>query len=1422
MPLSFLYVLYFLLDLLDWLRAGDLVGGPMVTIEARVEIRRDVPMMRRTFARVIAVVGLLLGAVLGPGSLLSPNELNAQVMSDYTAPHPYINQVVPPNILLIVDNSGSLKHMAYGDTTFNPATTYTGLFEPTECYKRNSSQFEPDPAADPSSPGTCSATYPWSGNLLNYATMRRIDIVKRVMTGGTCSTTRDTLGYCPAGSSNYIKGQDTYDPADCCWGDKIMSVTVANATGRVPATVLTGLSGTLYFHLLESISSLQGTFCLDNETAPPTGSDCGDADGYNEKVLEAKFAIRVQVTSPQGGVIQQVGDQARLGLMTFNISREGAAVKNSIGANLSDILSTLDAHMAATWTQLAESLYEAVRYYAQLAPFYSSADYTVSLANDPYYFQSPKWASTAGYVDCCKSYVILFTDGEPTEDLNIPAALQDYGHSVHGAHCTTDPDANPCTPHKEDYPEYGSHYLDDVAYYAHTTDLRQATLPVLGAAGKDLAGFQNLTVYTFFAWGGVAGRDLLQSAAKAGGFEDSNNDNLGPNGADTPDLVSEWDKLNNLTGAAGADGIPDTYFESSNANDLKDRLLAAIYSVLKRSASGTAASVLASSSTGEGTAYQAYFYPASSDISGEVKWTGYLHSMWVDAFGNFREDTDGDGKQIYQSDKIVVTRYDASTGEVLVDRYDDANGDGKADSTSCNPCGKPLKDLAPVWEAGKRLALTDPANRKILTWADLDYDGFVDAGEQIPFTTANSATLSPYILAGGGGVSPFTANNIINFIRGEQLTGLRNRQLQVPPGSGTLKVWKLGDIINSTPVIVGPPKERYDVIYGDSSYTDYFTKYKTRRMVAYVGANDGMLHAFNAGFYHRGDDPNTSSATEHGWFTRTATDNSGGPLLSEELWGFIPYHLLPQLQWLTREDYFHSYYVDLKPKVTDARIFTADTDHPNGWGTILIGGFRLGGSCKPCNAGQGKELKFKPGGTGNDRVFYSAYFVLDITNPEVDPKLLWVFTDELLQMTTSYPTVLRVNPHADAKTSNTNAKWFVLFGSGPSGYTGASEIDGHVFIVDLKVGPGKDNDGDSNGNSKNFYVEKNPSGGSKSFIGDMISLDANLDYRTDVMYFGANLDTGGTPKWEGKLYRLTTSANQSRPFGGDTTPADWGYGKKPTWFLFDFGCSPSPGCSGPKKPGPVLTAPTVTLDDSLNVWVFVGTGRFWTLADKSLTETQYFFGLKDDVINGTCTQGSDKDCLQKDLVNVSKAVVCSTCAGGTNQVTDSNNTGVTTLTGTATTSLQGLVASKEGWYTTLLPASGPAVGERVLASPTLFGGIVFFPTFIPEVGTVCSGGTGNSSLYALFYLTGSAYKTSVVGTDTVGGNTNVKRSTALGAGVASQVGIHMGAQGTDSASGVTSRSKACSQMSTGALTCIQTQPALVAWSRYLSWISLRL
>ncbi|MDA2912139.1 hypothetical protein MYX04_14565, partial [Nitrospiraceae bacterium AH_259_D15_M11_P09] len=204
--------------------------------------------------------------------------------------------------------------------------------------------------------------------------------------------------------------------------------------------------------------------------------------------------------------------------------------------------------------------------------------------------------------------------------------------------------------------------------------------------------------------------------------------------------------------------------------------------------------------------------------------------------------------------------------------------------------------------------------------------------------------------------------------------------------------------------------------------------------------------------------------------------------------------------------------------------------------------------------------------------------------------------------------------------------------------------------------------------------------------------------------------------------------------------------------------------------------------------------------DRTNADTQYFFGVKDPVLTGGCTQSTTTNCEQNDLVNVSAATICIVCSGGTDQVTGVS--GVTTLEGTSTTTLQGKVQSKEGWFTEL-----PATRERALVSPTLLGGIVFFPSYVTPEDPVCRTSLGTSTLYALFYLTGSAYTESVIGTEVSGSDTNVSRSVSMGSGMASQAAIHIGAQGTDAGTGVSSRVTVCSQTSTGALTCTRSKPA---------------
>ena len=210
------------------------------------------------------------------------------------------------------------------------------------------------------------------------------------------------------------------------------------------------------------------------------------------------------------------------------------------------------------------------------------------------------------------------------------------------------------------------------------------------------------------------------------------------------------------------------------------------------------------------------------------------------------------------------------------------------------------------------------------------------------------------------------------------------------------------------------------------------------------------------------------------------------------------------------------YFVDLQPTIADVRIFTPDTDHPNGWGTILIGGMRMGGSCRgavspaapTCVGGTGAPPMSVTANFGSGvqtRKFYSAYFVLDITNPEVAPTLLMSFTDEGLGLTTSLPTVVRVNPTTSGEVSNTNATWYMVFGSGPTGYGGGTTQSAKVYAVNLATGPGPYTSIGASASYIHSLAQTFPVGTFNSFVGDMASFDRNLDYRTDCGLFRSHL-----------------------------------------------------------------------------------------------------------------------------------------------------------------------------------------------------------------------------------------------------------------------------------------------------------------------------
>jgi len=1225
---------------------------------------------------------------------------------------------------------------------FDPNTVYYGYFDSTARYTYNgtNSEFVRDNTS-----GT------WSGNFLNWLAMRRVDVERKVLVGGKASSrtgTGETVlsGEIPAQENRkffkFCSDAGSYAPYSNQYIYKLSKGYIEVYKIDTPANFSYASDFKMYCndynghdaYFEDLYFDYQGSSGEDyrgyrvyrRKTSRSNGA-C-DIDYYDTSTnrttltYQTRFAIKVRKKESEepdlfldgnvAGILQRVGTRARFGLEYYN-NEEGGRIANYVGSSLTTLITSIENEGCDNWTPLAETLYEGVRYFRQDAPYYSSSDYTVSQNNDPYYFQSE-----SAYVECAKSFILMVTDGESTQDLNIPSALRDYDHDGR----------DPGT-----YPDNGSDYLDDVALWAHTTDARTGS--------KNLAGEQVINLYTVFAFG--SGSQLLQDAAMNGGFVDING-----NRALDLAITAEWDK--------NGDGIPDTYLEAADGNQLELKIAQAITQILQRAASGTSVSILSTSAEGEGSLYQAHFMPVVFDGMRKVDWVGYLNSLWVDPYGNLREDTVHDDALVYGDDTIIKFTIDPGSGETAIARFHDTTGpdgepDGKADSDT--PYETVLvSELDPQWEAGRKLALKDAAARTIKTWVDLDGDGEVDtANEYIDFTVANAATLRPFL-----GVSTVgEAEDIIYFIRGEQVAGMRDRNITI---GGTEYVWKLGDIIYSTPTVVSEPMEKYNVYYGDVTYAQFFKQWENRGVTVYVGANDGMLHAFKGGTFTEGDNPDTTKE-EHGFYSKTE-DPATSEDLGEERWSYIPYNLLPHLRWLTSIDYPHVYYVDAKPKVTDVRIFPDDADHPNGWGTILIGGMRLGG----------EEITlvddFNGDGTVDaPRKFRSAYAVLDVTNPS-NPSLLGELTDPAMGLTISYPAVARLEASYGFN-SPENDEWFAIMGSGPFDCDGTSSQRGRVFIYRMALDNGT-LDLDNAGLEQTIVTTDN-----NALMAAPVTIDLNLNYNVDTIYIGQSYVDGAVER--GKMFRISTRSNNNP----SPNASPWPYKIDPSSSLW-------PMTTLFSATTPITASPAVSTDEDDNIWVYFGTGKYYSVSDKNDTTTQYFYGIKDACAYGAC--GASDEVALADLYPSTNIIV----------LTNREVVGAATNTWDA---FVDEVQAEKGWYISLT-----AGGERLLTRPGILGGVVVFAPYTPVADLCQSGGTG--ALYALYYETGTGYPEPILTTEAYGGDEKSVTRVDLGEGLTSEIGLHVGKK---------VESTGFIQQSTGAVMQVDVDPALNIKSGLVGW-----
>ncbi len=1132
--------------------------------------------------RYIIIFSLFLGALF------------AQEMAPYCCAPPFVTTVVPPNIMISLDNSGSMFNQAYSSNTIymTDTTRYYGYFKPDSNYRWLNNRFVSDPNG------------PWPGRILNWATHSRADVAKKVLTGGKGNVLGNVARLLSEGRYSWYK----YYRRDAYNYNRFYVYHSANAT-------------------YVTVSKY----------------------GSNPPINATLSSVKVEVDIPEPeyrGVLDQIGDKDDnrhwdddapiFGLWHYNYNT-GGHIRDYLGdPDIIDLRNHVNEMVCDTWTPLAENYFEILHYFSQSTPHYYNSDYTAIPGGlkDPWYDKK-----TLQMVPCRRSFVLLITDGESTQDQEIPNScshlpnctnLQNYWDGI-----------NPTLPSN------GTDYLDDVALYGHTNDLR----PDSGWGNRSLGGDQSIELFVIYAFGNIPQAiNLLKDAAKTGGFQDLN-------GNKRPDLPAEYDKNN--------DGIPDNYFQAENGYELEEAIMKAIMEMLARVSSASAAAVVSAGTKGAGLATQAQFYPRRQFTTGELRdWTGSIYSLWIDKFGLLREDNNQDHYLHLKNDYVVKVEFDTLVGDVQVKRYQDVNGDG---DSLVFVATVPLDQLQTVWDGGKWLWNNSPDSRVIKAFVDANKNGVVETGEIKDFIPANASSFRIPL----GVPTDASADTVIKYVRGTDFVNLRSR-------TANSKVWKLGDIINSSATVVARPMERYDYLYGDVTYQDFWNAESLRRPIVYVGANDGMLHAFNAGYYKDIVDPDP--------FKVGYQDPLGAYSLGQELWAYIPYNLLAHLKWLPNPHYCHVYYVDLTPYPTDVQIFTPDAVHPQGWGTVLTVGMRLGGG----------EIV-----TANDTL-NSAYALIDVSDP-LNPAPMWEFTHANLKHTLTYPTAIKIKDFV----TNTE-KWFMLLASGPINCAGESNQNARVYVLDLATG-----------SIERIFIVPD----ANSFVANIFGVDWDQNYSVELIYFADcfrdNTAPGG---WGGKIYRIKTRES--------IDPNDWEL-----------------SAVTQNLQRPMIAEGNVTADEFNRLWLFFGSGRFFSDVDEADTTTkQLFVGIKEDTVS-TFSLAS--------MYNVTNV-----------WIDTSGNAHIGAIVKSFEEFMDDVYAT-DGWYRYFSRG-----GERCLTPALVFGGAVLFTTFVPT-GDICSyGGLGN--LYAMFYRTGTAHPESYLG-DTLGAH---RIFTSIGPGMPSEPALYVTADQT--------------------------------------------
>lgn len=531
-----------------------------------------------------------------------------------------------------------------------------------------------------------------------------------------------------------------------------------------------------------------------------------------------------------------------------------------------------------------------------------------------------------------------------------------------------------------------------------------------------------------------------------------------------------------------------------------------------------------------------------------------------------------------------------------------------------------------------------------------------------------------------------TTNSTADTRGSQRLSYIRGDQSNEGSASGQFRERSsvMGDIINSSPVLVGTPKYLAylaDAIDGGTN-ADGTSKYAafrdahnadgatpSRRPMVYVGANDGMLHGFD---------------------TRTGA----------EVFAYVPTAVIENLYKLPAKKYkggAHQFYVDGTPVVSDVY-------YDNAWHTVLVGTLRAGGR---------------------------SMFALDITDPNA-VTLLWEKSfdsgDTYTNMGYSFPqpTIARLH----------TGKWAVVTGNGYGNQAGTNADQASLMILDIQTGAMVKElvvTGDTtkaNGLSTVKLADNNSDGvADYAYAGD---LQGNL-WRFDLFPSSVHSATSGDPFRRG-TGGITDSASNANDFVVS-------YGGTPLYSARD---SRSTGATAQTimAPPSLVRHPT-----TLGYLVIFGTGKYFETTDGNVdsTRAQSIYGIWDRKTKGQSTSARSSALDRSNLVTQTITEEAASNPFGNNPNvqgirTISQNT-IQWYTTTATDTSDGSV-NKWGWVLDLKIDGSSTLSGEMMINPMATRGTTLLANTLTPNADPCKEGV-DSWVYGLDPTTGGRTRYSV-------------------------------------------------------------------------------